>query len=416
MIAKTHLWPEGTAELDGSVTTSAVIEAPDQKQNSLWYRLPSRYQSILNQNCDHFVIATLFKAMREFTDLTVHGEVSPSLLRNLDEFQEIWACWMPQKYHKIEIIADSEREPSRNLDAESAIVAFSGGVDSCFTAWRHRTGNIADRQRRDLKAGVMVHGFDIPLDQQEVFAVAAKNSATMLSSIGMDLIPMATNFKEFRQDWIDSYGAQNWVDSHGAAIASCLIALQGGYSAGLIASSSPYHRLTLPWGSNPLTDPLFSSDSFRIVHDAASYIRREKIRAIAAWPEARRFLRVCYKGLQHDRNCGHCEKCIRTILSFRVMQLGLPECFERDVEDQQIEILEGLNGARLYYLEEILSLAQDSSIRDSWVSALEKCVKKNQQMVKRLAKNKHSLLQKVRDKLAVRTRLRALVHSLTSSS
>lgn len=99
--------------------------------------------------------------------------------------------------------------------------------------------------------------------------------------------------------------------------------LQNEHTDGLIASSEPYSSLLLPWGSNPITDRLMSSDSFSIVHDAAAVTRNQKVRAISTWKEATRSIRVCWQGEHMDRNCGRCEKCIRTILNFRVMGLGL---------------------------------------------------------------------------------------------
>lgn len=404
MVKRTHLWIEDTIETDGKAIASVTIEENVKPERScLWYSVPAEHRSALTKSCDPFVLGTLFKAMRESTDLVVHGEVSPSLLHNVDEFQEAWTCWLPQRYNKIDIIAEVEREQPKAEPPGAAVLAFSGGVDSCFTAWRHSTGRCG-RQKQDIRAGLMVHGFDIPLDQSDVFERAAEKSEAMLTSLGIRLIPIATNFKAFRQNWVDAEGARNWVDAHGAGVASCLMMLQGGFVAGLIASSSPYHALNLPWGSNPITDWMMSSNAFRIIHDGASYIRREKIREIAGWPEALRFLRVCYSGAHHDRNCGCCEKCIRTILSFRVMRLGLPECFERDVSDKQILSLRNLGGARLYYLEEILSVAKAASISESWVGALEKCVKRN----RRTANGITGLWHRARKNIAFRSRLRRL--------
>ncbi len=115
--------------------------------------------------------------------------------------------------------------------------------------------------------------------------------------------------------------------------------LQGGYSEGLIPSSLPYHALVLPWGSNPLTDPLLSIRTFAIVHDGAAFTRAEKVKQIAHWRQALQNLRVCWEGDRKDGNCGHCEKCIQTILNFRAVGLGLPPCFDQDVADE--EILQG---------------------------------------------------------------------------
>jgi hypothetical protein len=394
MTQKIHLWIEDIIEKDGSAMIGVTIEKPNQERDALWYKVPCEYRHILTKSCDPFVVGTIFIAMRESMDLIVHGEVSPSLLRNIDEFQEAWMCWLPARYAKIEIVADTEKEQAK-ADSDAAIVTFSGGVDSCFTAWRHKKGTCG-RLKQNLDAGLMIHGFDIPLEQDDVFARAADKSKILLNSLGVEMIPIATNFKNT---------GQLWDDCHGAGVASCLMALQGGFTKGLIGSSAPYSRLHIPFGSNPVTDHLFSSNSFRILHDGAAYIRREKIREISKWPEALKFLRVCYEGVEHDRNCCKCEKCIRTILSFRVMGLNLPECFEQDVRDGQILALTKLRGAILYYFEEILSQAKVLSISESWVTALDKCIKRN----KRALGIDKGLIRKLRNKVAFRKRLRKFV-------
>jgi len=64
--------------------------------------------------------------MRTSADMVIHGEISPSLLRNLEEFQDAWHCWLPEQYRKINITADVEKESSKHT-IPLAIMAFSGG-------------------------------------------------------------------------------------------------------------------------------------------------------------------------------------------------------------------------------------------------------------------------------------------------
>ena len=367
MADKTHLWPEEMLETNGSIIAAATIENPGGERTRLWYSLPAEHSSALTRACDPFVVGTLFKAMRESTDLIVHGEVSPSLLQNLEEFQAAWASWRPDRYTKIEVVADIEREQPRSSNANTAIAAFSGGVDSSFTVFRHRTARCG-RLKRVLQAGVMALWSHSPHDRNDALDHAAERSAKMLASLDMELIRLGTNFREL---------GDYWQDAHGAAIAACLMLLQGGYGAGLVASTEPYRSLVLPFGSNPVTDWLMSSDTFQIIHDGAAFTRSEKVREIANWPEALQYLRVCWEGEEADRNCGRCEKCVRTILNFRVVGLGLPECFERDASDDDILRLKGLNPVQQAYLEEILSAARGASISESWVAALEKCLDRN---------------------------------------
>ncbi len=365
---KAHLWPEEAVEANGSTTLSVTIESHDGSRTRLWYRVPCEYASLIPASCDSFVVATVMLAMSQASDFAVHGEVSPSLLRNLQEFQAAWACWYPQKYRKIEIMAEVEREQPNAMAEEKAIAAFSGGVDSCFTMFRHKSGRYG-RLTRNLQAGLMVHGFDIPLAQQEVFERAAKKSKAMLNSLGVELIPVATNYREF---------GLNWEDVFGSAVASTLMLLRGSYTVGLVPSSYTYKSLFLPWGSNPLTDPLLSSNAFQVIHDGTAFKRIDKIREITNFPAALQSLRVCWEGKERDRNCGRCEKCIRTILGFRVMGIGLPPCFEQDVTDRQILDIKTSKKSQVTYFEEILQAAIAAGISDSWVTTIEQCIKRNQ--------------------------------------
>lgn len=397
MVRKTHLWREDTIETDGQTTVGVTIERPEHKRKLLWYRVPAEYGSFLTKTSEPFVLSALFGAMHEATDLYVHGQVSPSLLQNLEEFQQVWSCWRPDRYTRVEIKADVERDQPETSNSDGAIVAFSGGVDSCFTAWRHCTGSCG-RLRRNLGAAVLVHGFDIPIEEKEAFNRVAEKSNKMLEGLSIEMITIATNFRQLGDDW---------GDAHGAAVASCLMLLQTGYGIGLIASTEPYNGLVLPWGSNPISDGLLSSDAFQTVHDGAAFTRSDKIRELLNWPEALQYLRVCWQGKQRDRNCSRCEKCIRTILNFRSIGLALPECFEHDVSDSQILALKGLNLVQIAYLDEILAVSRAASIAGSWVAALEKCIKQNRHMAGR----RKRFWRRMRKTVALRTRLRRLTSS-----
>jgi hypothetical protein len=359
MTDKIHLWPEPVCPRDEHVISRGICELTGTETRSLWYRVPQTHAPVLSQNHDHLLVGYLFTAMRTQADLVVHGSVSPSLLQNLERFMATWAAWRPDRYARVMIVADREEEhpPRRTKDA---VTAFSGGVDSCFTI-SHHARHPAPRQRAALRAAMMVHGFDIPLEANRAFETALDNARAIVKGLDLDVIPVATNFHELDEDW---------EDAHGAAIASCLMLLQGGYCHGLIGSTEPYTGLVLPWGSNPITDPMLSSQSFEIVHDGAALTRTQKIRELADWPEALQHLRVCWEGPSTGRNCGQCEKCIRTILNFRAVGLDLPPCFDRDIGNSQIMGLRGLNAVKTAYLEDILASARSAAITDPWVGVL----------------------------------------------
>jgi len=362
-MAAIHLWPEEWVDRDDQVLVGATLESPDGGRWRLWYRLPAGHRPSLTRSSDPFVLGALFAAMREPADLVVHGAASPSLLANLEEFQCAWSAWAPGELRRIGITADREEEPPRSASA-AAVMGFSGGADSAFTAWRHRRGQ-AGRQRRELRAGVLVHGFDIPLGQADIFAGAAGRARRMLASIGMELIPVATNYRE---------QGGYWPHAFGAGLASCLMLLQGRFREGLIASGHSYQNFSAPDGSNPLSDWMMSSDSFRIIHDGAAFYKADKLRAISQWPEAMKHLRVCYEGERLDRNCCRCQKCVWTILTFRMLGLGLPECFERDISNSEILRMRYPEAGLVQSMRRLISRLKAESFSASWVRALQASV------------------------------------------
>jgi hypothetical protein len=327
-MAKFHLWPEEPIFKEGNVELAATLEKNQGEQQRIWFRLPSANLTILPANLDHFVLSVLFTAMGAPADLEIHGGVSPSLLRNLTEFQQAWSLWLPDRYHPVELSASSYGDLPRVV-GNDVIMGFSGGVDSSFTAWHHRP-NQFEHQSKKLVAGVMVHGFDIPISQPEVFARAADKSRKMLSSIGVGFIPVVTNLRDQRSDW---------GDSHGAALAACLTLFQGQFNTGLIASSNPYNYLRFPWGSNPITDWMLGNVSFQIINDGSGFDRVDKIRQISQWKEAKQYLRVCWEGEHKDGNCCRCVKCVGAMLIFRAVGQDSLPAFPYDISNREIKRL-----------------------------------------------------------------------------
>ena len=359
------VWPQAIQRHGDLVETRVRLEIQGRGQEILSYRLPAEHEASLTESADPFVIGLVFVAMRRGVDLHMHGTVSPSLLRNLEEFQAAWHCWYPERYQRIEIQADTERE-ELIAPGEVAAMMFSGGLDSCFTAWRHTQG-LCGRRRRNLKSAVMAHGFDIPIDEHEVFERAAGNSRQLAASVGLELIPVTCNIRQFED---------NWQMTHGTGLASCLHLLRKRFSVGLVAASHVYDRLRFPWGSNSVTDPLLSSASLAIVYDGGEVSRREKARAVAGWDEAMARLRICWEGEQKDRNCGKCLRCVGTAICFAAENKSLPTSIPISSLEAAIGGLNSkqLNPVAVTRLEELLEAARTAGIKLPWVMALEYCI------------------------------------------
>jgi hypothetical protein len=364
------LWPQGPRQAGDQLELAARLEQPGRASVLTWFRVGPGHRGKVAESADPFVLAALFPAMQSGRNLRVHGRVSPSLLGNLEDFQAAWHRWRPGRYTPIAVLAEEEADRDPGAD-DLAIFAFSGGLDSCFSAHRHTRGE-AGRATRSLRAGVMVHGFDIPLDRPDDFASAAENSRRILDSIGIELIPVACNLKP-----VGSLLGVDWEDSHGALIAACLHLVGGNVSAGLIASTHSFDDLQLPWGSNPLTDPMLSSAGFAVRNDGGRYSRREKAAAVAEWPEAMRRLRVCWQGQLKDRNCGECPTCVHTAVCFVINGSDPPESIPITSLECAAKCVGRwpLSPRMMWLFRELVNDAREAGIEDRWVDAMSRAIR-----------------------------------------
>jgi hypothetical protein len=324
-------------EQDGALIVAASLDDPQECRHRLWWRLPTAWRDAVTPWADPFVVALLVPMMQWRRDVFVEGKVSPSLLANLERFMALVKVWSQSRYQPVTIRAAEEVEcpPPAGPGSEAAlgggqaVTTFSGGLDSCFTVYRHRRGLLA-RRNANITAAVVMHGFDIWLDQDNAAAMyqgLLNDCRTMLESLGVTTIPVTTNFHELPIVWGHS------LMNH---LVGALRLLAGRFDGALVANGVTYARLGVRWGVHPLAVPLLGSAHFPVQDDGAEAGRLEKIQLLASWPEALRHLRVCFENPGRHTNCCRCEKCIRTILSFRVAGVPLPPAFAGDVTNRQI--------------------------------------------------------------------------------
>jgi len=123
-----HLWPEPLVEEGDDVTAAVTIEHADGNRDKLWYRFPAEHREAICESADPLLIGAMFPVMENAAkadgafSVKVHGSVSPSLIRNLDEFQVAWSIWQPEVYGRAEIHADEEREANEGPTDEQAVM------------------------------------------------------------------------------------------------------------------------------------------------------------------------------------------------------------------------------------------------------------------------------------------------------
>jgi hypothetical protein len=319
---------------------------------------------------DFAVLSALIVAMREGRPMHVEGPVTEGLIRGLEEFQEAWALWRT-KYTPVRITAD-QVIPAERQSTRRGIFAFSGGVDGTFALLRHHKARAGLRTARPV-AAMLVHGFDIALDEQQAFDRARGNVSDVIGALGMPLAIVRTNWR--------GEACKVWPQEYLAGLSACLHQFRGLANVGVLGAGEDYANLEQPWGSNnPITNHLLSGSGFEIHTEGGGFTRTQRVGLICDYPEIAAKLRVCWEGPKTGGNCGRCEKCIRTKLNF--MANGIrPPCFDTEPTHAQILGLAARNRMQLAFLQEILASARKNGARGPWMSSLALAIRRNRLML-----------------------------------
>jgi len=355
-----HLWPRS----DGD-SWRARLEVGGYTAEPFFQRLGEPLGDMTR--ADALLVATLLIFMsRGAETVRVHGPVSRVLLRNLDELQCVWTKWRPNLYRKVVVEVD-EAVDDRPTGA-GAISAFSGGVDAAFTVYRHCV-QPSGWHTLPLREVVMVQGFDVGLGEPEVFQRAVDRSRRMLAGTNLVVSLVRTNIRGL---------STRWGDHFALAVASVLLLFADRRDTGLIGSGEDYASMFTPCGSTPVQDWMASTGSMAIRNDGAGYSRTEKVAELCNWPAAPEYLRVCYRGADHDRNCGRCEKCVRTMLNFEVVGHSSSGCFDNALDLADLRRVYFANGPMAAEWKSLVREADRRGIDADWVAGVRRVIRREQ--------------------------------------
>ncbi len=295
------------------------LQADHDLDRQLWWETTSGEPPPLPDRLDAVALTLLPKAMSYRQDLHLEGPVAWSVLANAEEYIDAWSMWLPDLFGRVSVTADEvidDRHDGPGPFPTTAVTAFSGGVDGTYATYAHSHG-LLGRRSLSVAAAVQVHGFDIPIDDHEGFALASEAARRITDEIGVPLITMRTNWK--------TVADPHWEMTFGAALAGVLHHFTDRAGVACVAADNTYPQTTIPWGTNPITGPLLSSRRMRHVHTGAGVGRTQKCQALGHLSAVRAGIRVCWAGQEAGRNCGRCEKCVRTKVNFMAAGHGAIE-------------------------------------------------------------------------------------------
>jgi hypothetical protein len=171
------------------------------------------------------------------------------------------------------------------------------------------------RHQHEVTHLLSITGFNTPLMDFEAMRRVLSDAARAL---GKEHVAAATNAR-YDSSAATPYSIAEQMNAfaHGCLLASVAHLFDAHFDTYIIPASHSYADL-MPYGSHPLTDPLFSSSSLRIVHDGAAFGRFERSAQVARSDLALSVLHVCFSDFRTG-NCSRCQKCLRTMAALDIL-------------------------------------------------------------------------------------------------
>ncbi len=298
--------------LEGRIRRIVTISRPDKEDMQLWMEVPGQYADWLTAHEDPLLILALNYIMEQGGVCRIHAGIDRILLENVTEYMRIWQLWSPGECHCPALIPDAVEDRQSSASRGEAICAFSGGVDAAYALSSHTAGHWGALSFK-VPAAVLIHGADIYLEQQDEYDYAFAQAEGALRPLGVELIPLRTNFRAY---------AHRWTYSHYAVVISALALFGGRFCRGILGSddiATKEQIMThIPYGMNYVTDHLLNSSVFTASPVGCNVTRSQRCAFISQFPSIMEHLRVCWQPSSAGHNCGVCEKCLRTALNFMV--------------------------------------------------------------------------------------------------
>ena len=149
----------------------------------------------------------------------------------------------------------------------------------------------------------------------------------MTDDLGVELTAVKTNIRDV---------VRHWGMSFGSVFAGTLSFFSEKYFYDT-ASDYSYKEFHVPWGMNPISDRFLANDTFNFFVDGTECSRTERATTISNWSVAKEDLKVCWQHPDYSKNCGVCEKCIRTMLNSKVVGVDFLPCMPSPLQISQLK-------------------------------------------------------------------------------
>jgi 7-cyano-7-deazaguanine synthase in queuosine biosynthesis len=292
-------------------------------------------------NGNFALTAMLPYAMHHKTNIHLEGRANKEMIACLEECQDLWVLWRPDIYHRIKVTCDTLESPMFRA-GNKAVMAFSGGVDACYSLHAHQKKLLGSRSR-EIDLGLLIVGFDLDRNNPEWIEIARDANRNILSNYDVKQTVVETNWKDYCVDWEMAFGI---------GVTTTLHHFNKLYSFGIWSADEDYQSEIRPWGNHSSQNSFLSERSFPIYATGAGLDRSAKVKIISGNNSVIENIRVCWAFPTGLLNCGKCEKCLRTYLNFKIAGVQKVKAISDELNPEEIaQVKIKHEVARAFYAE-----------------------------------------------------------------
>lgn len=261
------------------------------------------------------------------TDSTlITEELDYDFYNSIEPIKEGYRNMYPSLHFKGAIQCKPTVIPSNTTNR--TLCLFSGGVDACTTALRHKSENMSL---------ISIWGSaDYPLDNIHGWQRHEHNLREIADAFQKQLFILKSNFYTFIDNWgtlnelVRDSGESWWHGfQHGIGLISLTAPIAFTHSINTVYIASSFTKgEKATCASDPTIDNNLRFSGTKVFHDGYELTRQDKVAYIVRESNGIRIpMHVCLKQYQDSyNNCCRCEKCYRTILAI-LAEGGNPDNF-----------------------------------------------------------------------------------------
>jgi len=260
-----------------------------------------------------FLVASILAAWHGGEQrVRVDGSLCPALVNNLQGVFMMLRAWYPKAFGAPPRIESTEGLQASLPFGHGAVSLMSAGIDSLCLLRANRLF-FPSGHPNSIKAVLSVAQSAQPLASKEALYKKMEGRLGAIRPVAAEavaeVIPVVTNTW-----WLNPDGYFYGQKAYSSQLSAIVSFFSKGFHKGYIASSYDAAFTNKPWGSHPQLDAYYSSSHFQMENSGTEMTRLRKVEIVADWPVALQHMRVCQNDNSGSKNCGTCEKCIRTML------------------------------------------------------------------------------------------------------